>query len=214
MDELAAAINNLYQAFADVPLPDRIDGCPCCIDEKGIETLLSSPLRELTPDDLSSYAASAFLTVGDVGDYLYFLPRIIEVSIQDEWWWPDLEITARAIRDSGHDSWSQARRNALESVLKTFLIRLIDTETFSQIDSLMCAIGMVDIDVHPYLAIIGKHPRAVLEFWEDNAGKLNEGKLGNPFWDPPNLRHDHIVKWFKSDKISRIYFDAYGYRSE
>jgi len=212
VDELTAAIENFYNAFADVPRPEHIDGCSHCIDDKGIETLLSLPLRELTPDHLSSYASSAFLTVGDVADYLYFLPRIIEISIREESWWPDLEVTARAIRDSGYASWSVERRAALGAVLKAFLTELIDTETYSEIDGLMCAIGVMDIDVHPYLAIIERNPKAVLEFWEANAGKLHEGKLGNHFWDPPTLRHDHIVVWFRSDKIRRIYFDAYGYK--
>lgn len=64
MTDLEQAIDRLYTAFADVPKPRRINGCPCCIEKRNISVLLSVPLLELTPDDLSAYAASAFLTVG------------------------------------------------------------------------------------------------------------------------------------------------------
>ena len=64
MNTLSQAIEQLYAAFADVPKPRAIVGCPCCLDNKDIDTLLATPLREIGPRDLSPYASSAFLTVG------------------------------------------------------------------------------------------------------------------------------------------------------
>ena len=64
-----AAVENLYDAFSGVARPNVIDVSPVCNDDKGVATLLSTYLRNLTPDELSSYSAysaSAFLTVGDV----------------------------------------------------------------------------------------------------------------------------------------------------
>src|SRR4029453_11039601 len=101
MDPLTKAIDDLYQAFSDAAVPRHVDGCPCCIDDKQIAHLLKTPLREIEPGDLSAYASSALLTVGDVSDFLYFLPRIVEISIRDDAWWPDIEVTARAIQSAG-----------------------------------------------------------------------------------------------------------------
>src|SRR5262245_26685041 len=94
---LRQAIEGVYTAFLDVPRPTSVDGCPCCIGQKGISILLSKPLRELSPDDLTHYAASAFLTVGAVEDYLYFLPRILEILATQHDWWPDPEVVTLAI---------------------------------------------------------------------------------------------------------------------
>lgn len=74
MRDVRAAVEKLYRAFAAVPRPRHIDGCPCCIDRKEVGVLLGKPLRSVTPGELSAYASSAFLTVGDAADYLYFLP--------------------------------------------------------------------------------------------------------------------------------------------
>ncbi len=75
------------------PKPSSIQGCPCCVDNKEICSLLSTPLREITGGELSSYSSSAFLTVGREADYLYFLPRIVEIGFTEAGWWPDIEVT-------------------------------------------------------------------------------------------------------------------------
>lgn len=110
---LQHAIEGVYAAFRDVPKPRSIDGCPCCIEKKNIGALLSKPLRDLTPGDLTHYAASAFLTVGETADYLYFLPRILEILILDPAWYPEPEIVARAIHTAGYHSWPDFRRLAV-----------------------------------------------------------------------------------------------------
>lgn len=212
VERVKKAIDRLYLAFADQPTPSSIEGCPHCIEAKEIGILLSKPLRDITQDELSGYASSAFLTVGDTPDYFYFLPRIIEVTLLDEFVWPDLEITARAIHDSGFDSWPEERRQALISVFEAYLEQIIETKEYRNIDSLLCAVGRMDADVRPFLRMIEQVPEAVLAFWEDNAKDLQNGKLGNPFWDPPTKQYDVIVEWFNSDGISAIYAEAYGYR--
>ena len=97
MHTLSDAIEALYQAFAVMPKPKHIDGCPCCIDRKETGVLLGKALRTITPEEMASYASSAFLTVGEVADYLYFLPRIIEITATEPSWWPDPEVTGRAM---------------------------------------------------------------------------------------------------------------------
>src|SRR5207237_5721733 len=110
---LQKAIEGVYEAFRDVPRPASVEGCPCCIDEKGITILLSKPLGDLSPDDLTHYAASVLLTVGAVEDFLYFLPRILEILASKDEWWPDPEVVARAIDTASFHLWSDLRRKAL-----------------------------------------------------------------------------------------------------
>jgi hypothetical protein len=211
MDELDKAIDKFYRAFADIPAPTKIGGCPCCIDDKEIQILLTTPLRELTADDLSAYASSALLTVGSVLDYLYFLPRIMEISIRESWW-SNIEVTGRAIASTNLTSWPAQRREELDSFLRTLIGHIVDTGSHWLIDDWFCAICRIELDIHPFLRIVEKNSDAILEYWGANAKCLEVGKLCNAFWELPNKGHDDIVRWFQSDDISRVYAEAYGYR--
>lgn len=109
MDTLQKAIDELYRAFEVVEPPQQIVGCPCCFDEYEIQKLLETQLRHISPELMAPYASSALLTVGSISDYLYYLPRILEISIRDESWWPAIEVTGRAIRGTHIDSWPTVR---------------------------------------------------------------------------------------------------------
>lgn len=207
---LQQAIDRLYTAFANVPKPRRIEGCPHCVDDKEIKTLLKKPLRQLSSEDLTAYASSALLTVGDVADYLYFLPRILEISAADESWWPDPEITARAIRATDLATWPSHRVDALVSFNAAVIQSAIDSETYDQIDSWICAIARMGLDIQPCLQMISNSPAAILAYFDDNARCLPKHRLCNAFWELPSAEHDAIVNWFSSDEIRRIPFEAYG----
>lgn len=211
--ELSDAIEGLYEAFADVPKPVGIAACTHCITENEISILLEKPLRELSSEDLSAYASSAFLTAGDVEDYLYFLPRILELSATDDSWWPDIAVTGRAIKNTEPENWQKRRRMALVGFFKAVIADLIEREEYGRIDDWMCGAGRAGIDVDPLLEIVEADEAAVLAYWEENAGELDDGKLMNAFWELPNEEHDKIVRWFNSPRINMIYAEAYGYRT-
>jgi hypothetical protein len=208
MSTLEDAIERLYAAFQDVPRPHHVEGCPCCIDTKRIPQLLATPLRQIPPDALASYASSGLLTVGDVSDYLYFLPRILEISASDDAWWPDIEVTARAIRSTELKSWPAKRSESLTSFFQAVIENAIASGDYFRLDGWLCAMARMDLDVRPCLSRIETKPGAVLEYFEDNAKCLRNDKLCNPFWELPNEGHDAIVQWFTSEAIRKIVFPA------
>jgi len=211
MRAVQKSIEQLYRAFATTPRPRKIDGCPCCFTDEEIAVVLGKDLREIAPDEIASYASSAFLTVGAKGDYLYFLPRILEITATEVGWWPDAAVTGRAIRDAEPDSWSDAQRGTLKQYLEAVIESSIASERYHDLDDWMCAIGRMEFDVQPYLRQIEKSPAAVLDYFEHNAETLHQGRLLNPFWEPPNEAHDAVVNWFFSPEIAKIPYDAYGY---
>ncbi len=207
---LSDAIERLYRAFAAVPKPEHIDGCPCCIRRKEIGILLRKALRAITPNELASYASSAFLTVGEVADYLYFLPRILEITATDPSWWPDPEVTGRAIRTANPETWTSSQRTALNDFLEAVLATVIETGDYYRLDGWICAIARMGFDIRPYLAQVAACPAAVLDYFEANANSLPRNKLASAFWELPCPGHDAIVDWFFSPEIARIPFEAYG----
>ena len=210
MPALNDAIEHLYVAFASVPKPKHIDGCPHCIAEKKTDILLSKPLRELTPDDLTRYAFSAFLTVGDKADYLYFLPRILEFTATENCWIPGPEMTARAILTAQPETWTADQRRALNDYIEALMDSVIQSTERYRIDGLMSAIARLGYEVQPYLDRIARCPAAVLDYFESNAESLPRNKLASWFRELPCPAHDAIVEWFFSPEIAKVPFDAYS----
>jgi hypothetical protein len=210
LHSLKDAIERLYEAFSTVPPARHIDGCPCCIDRKEVGALLGTPLRDLTQDDLSPYASSAFLTV-EGADYLYFLPRILEITATDLSWYPDPEVTGRAIQSTRIETWTAEQRAALNDYLESVVGTAIECGDYDLLDGWICTIARMGLDVRPFLGQIAKCPGAVLAYFEWNAECLPRKKLANPFWELPCAAHDTIVAWFYSAEIAKIPYQAYGY---
>lgn len=211
MGKWEQAIDDLHSAFADVPRPPRIVGCPCCISVEEAHHLLAMPLRKISPDELSRYAISALSTVGVVADYLYFLPRILEISATEFFWWPDVEITGRAIGLTDPGAWPDPRQQALRSFLAAVIDHVIESGAYGLLDHWLCATGRMTLDVRPYLVQIARHGEAVLGYFTDNANGLPKRKLCNHYWELPSRAHDTIVNWFYSKEIRRIPTESYGY---
>jgi hypothetical protein len=210
MDSLAKTLEALYAAFGDVRKPSKIDGCPCCLDQNEICTLISKPLRDLTGGELASYSESAFLTVGSTEDYLYFLPRIVEIGCVEGGWWPDLEITGRAIGETKPFEWPGHRQKALTDFLHAVLQTAIEEEDGGGIDGLVCTIARMGLDVTPFLQRIETATDALLAYYERNSQELTKSKLGNAFWDKETPGFNVVLEWFKCHRVSQLIQGAYG----
>ncbi len=212
MSRLDESIDQLYRAFATVPRPNTIPACECCVPPEIISQLKAAfDVRAISPDLLSSYASSAFLTAGSVADYLYFLPRILHVSATDGSWWPDAEITGRAIKAAEPEHWNANQRSAVEKFFTAVIHSTLHPDQHHQIDSWMCAIGNSGFPVDPHLHAIQKHDSAVLSYFNDNSSTLPERKMSNGFWSLPSASHDAVVNWFHSKPVRTLVSDLYGY---
>lgn len=211
MREVRAAVEHLYRAFASVPRPRDIGGCPCCLGRKEVGVLLAKPLRSITPAELSPYASSAFLTVGGAADYLYVPPASWRSRRPTRRGGRTPGVTGRAIRATGPETWAAARRAALAGYLDAVVEESIQDGDHQRLDGWVCAIGRMGLDVRPYLAPIAQSPGAALAYFEANAGGLPRGRPANAFWELPCPAHDALVERFFTPEIARIPFEAYGY---
>jgi hypothetical protein len=210
--ELQTCFEKLYAAFSDVAKPEVIDGCPCCIERKGVDVLLTTPLRQITPDQLTNYAASVFLTVGCVDDFLYFVPRILEISASDVYWWPDPEVIARALKDAEFSKWPEHHRIPILDFYDAALDNILKGDQAGvDIDSWICALGRLFPDVSLYLAKVAQLPRKVVEYHEINSESLIKGRLVNSFWDDASMSsYTQVIEWFNSKAIRDLINTHYG----
>ena len=81
--QLQIAIEKLYEVFAKYPGNAFMQGS---LNYDSLDAwnreLFSKKLKELSASDLSRFAGKAMTTWGDVNDYKYFLPRILELTAE------------------------------------------------------------------------------------------------------------------------------------
>lgn len=209
-DRLPLALDALYQAFATVPKPRTIEGCRCCIDDAEVFTLLTKPLREISGQEITSYASSALLTVGHPADYRYYLPRILEIHLQEPGWWPDIEVIGRAMHSAGWAQWSAAERAAIEQFFLTRTKELVAEGNAWDLDGFICGAIRARLPAAPLLAQIASSPEMVAGYFGQNAKELALGKLGNAFWEDDAEGAKILLDWFFSPEIRAVILEHIG----
>jgi hypothetical protein len=147
------AIESIYEAFANYRKPGDFPACECCISNGEKKLLLDRKLRKLTSDELGNYAADVFLTVGSLADFKYFLPRMMEFSVKEEFSWPTPEVMLGKLKLADWHDWPEIERAPVLSLLEEKFARLPqDANTEGEdIDQWICALGRCVTDITPYL---------------------------------------------------------------
>jgi hypothetical protein len=159
--ELTRAIENIYSVFENVERPKVIDACPCCLADDEISTLLSKRIREITPNELSGYASSVFLTVGAEEDFRYFLPRILEILSTESSWWPDPEVVGRALGTYSWDRFTLSEQTVLGAFFGEVFNQLVSAPKIDggELDSWLCCSSHIVPNWDGYLEVIGSRSR-------------------------------------------------------
>jgi len=118
------ALETVYQQFATL-VPPVIEGCPCCLATRGVDVLLTTPLRALTGKALWRYVSGVFYTVGSECDFRYFLPRILDIAINDPGNSNNVEIVLGKLRLANLQSWSAGERAAIETLVDVWFDRVL-----------------------------------------------------------------------------------------
>jgi len=190
---LSEAIENGYAAFASTPKPSKIDGCLCCSDFDLLCSLLASPLRSLSADNLSKYASAVFLTQGSESDFRYFLPRLLEICATEAGWWPSPEVLLGKLNLAHWKTWPPAQFGAVDAILKAWFESLLnsgvsDADLFRAHwdgDAVLCGLALAGAPLQPYLERLLEpaHANSLRAlYWTNFSGKRRQVKLSNPFW--------------------------------
>ena len=204
--ELKAAIQAVYAAFSDAEKPELVDGCPCCMTAEQYEILTLKPIRELTTADLDEFARDALLTMGTEDDYLYFLPRILELSIEDGAdWLTSIEITGDKMRMAGFDKWPGERRSAINDLWFTVIREMATSDDdpellgyiSSDMGSWLAAATPIPITVSPLTGVLDRFPELIRTLYNDNFKTLFQGRLDNAFLKESSDGQTQIANWLR-----------------
>lgn len=193
----ARAVEDLYAAFADVPRPADLPGCPCCVLPDEGRPLLRRPLRDLEPDDLYLYAAKALNTWAGPEEFRYFAPRLLDLSADDAFLFPDPEIVFGKLAQAGWYDWPQ--RDAITAFLGAYWTRALAGPL--AVETSLAALVVTGADMAPYLDEWGRLETArSLGHLHDFATRelmwrRGRPRLRNAFLDASTGSYRQVVDW-------------------
>ncbi|WP_344843692.1 hypothetical protein [Nonomuraea dietziae] len=172
-----AAKARMYDVFGHVPRPERVAGCPHCVEPGEERCLLSWPVASVEAGSLARYAAKALTTWGGVLEFRYFLPRLLECATADAFSYPDPEIVLGKLASADWRAWPEEERDAVTD----FPVRVVGPNASPPsrpgppIDTVLCALAATGMDL-----------TSCLDAWSG----LDTGRLDQA---PARLRHDRLV---------------------
>ncbi len=202
--EIRQAIEGLYTAFADAKRPGVIDMSPVK-NPADFAALLGVPLRQLTAEQLWHYSFSLLLTVGNIAEFEYFFPRIIELASAP--FSPmEIEVVFKKPAMAGWpNEWRKDRRKAFQAYLDAMIASW--AYTVCEIGDWVCALSscLPDIDGNLNELMSGSDAanENLLAFHEANRESLIKNKLSNSFWDRSSDTHARVVAWLKRADVQQ-----------
>jgi hypothetical protein len=200
------AVDDLYAAFAAVPVPLGVPYCDHCVSDGEIRELLAwQDVRTLPATVLEPYARNLVVeTAGSDDDARYFTPRLLEVSLNPAAW-PDLVMVGRFLQRCMTD-WPSKERAAVDGFARALWLHRLTTDPYGPglpSEQVLCAVA--------YLT--GLAP--LLQLWTDQVGQrypaahlaelLQTARLEAGTWRLSNLWWDgrgwEVDAWLHTDRL-------------
>ena len=124
---VAQIIESVYQAFSSYKVNREIEGCPYCMTFEEMNKLCSKKLKCLLEEELYVYLPNAMCTCGNVTDFKYFLPRLLELEIFQKHGYPYLSST---LSNAKFSIWPAVEREVVKTFLKEYFICCLNNEEF------------------------------------------------------------------------------------
>jgi len=196
-----SAIEAVYATFADVPRPTTVRGCPCCTTAVENCALLARPLRELSADDLDRYAWKAVTTMGTADDLTYFLPRLLELLVDDTLGAETEAVLAKL--EYVYDTWPLARQRAVDDLIEAVLLHSLIRDTA---DAWICGCGLGTTDAAARLAaaLNAADTAAGLTRWaQHNCDASGDPDLRNAYWSGDDPGAIVLSAWIGRTDVRR-----------
>lgn len=218
MSGLSKSVEDLYATFSPYRLGDDFVGCDHCVSAKKSAKLAATPLRNLTYDDLESYARKAMSTWGDVRHFKHFLPRLLELAIEHRDEFLDLAVVFGKLRYAKWQTWQPREVKCVDAYLREYwsyqLSLDIDNPHSDAIDTVLCAESNALDSVEPLLTawlaedlISAKKHLAAFVLCNDDY-LLRKHRLSNAFWDYGASPHSEVLHWLRSPAVSAYLANA------
>jgi hypothetical protein len=204
-------IAELYRVFSSYGVADEISGCSHCVPVKQSHFLATTSRAELSAGNLDNYAFKALTTWGDVTDFKYFLPRLLELVLTDgldAFNFP--EVLFGKLDYARWFDWPPVERRTIQTFLTVFWCKQLELELVCQeddsIDTALCALANACRNVDEFL-----------QLWIQSTGPTAVRQLAQFIWlhadrilttTFPLQGHwhgrpaaDEVLAWIKSEDV-------------
>jgi len=206
------AIEQLYSVFAPCHLGNDFAGCPCCVTPRQSAALAAKPLRQLTTKDLEHYATKAITTWGNVRHFKHFLPRLLELSSEQES--GDSRLWEGVFERLGYanwESWPPAEQTAVKEFLLHLWKHYLNLPVYgclgADVPDLLCFLGCACSSIKPFLEtwLHTKTPSAAASLaaliYTNSAQLIKKGRFEYAYWSPTDQPHRELIEWLQSDAV-------------
>ena len=162
--------------------------------------LLAVSLDRLTCEDLNDFVVSSFNTIGDAEDFLYFLPRILELAFTNyQEFECDIGLLGHKLFKSRFWERGEKLRVSVDAALLAhFEHRVLqDTDWNYELHGWVCCVGNATPKIEPFLKLLF-NSKYFKDFYDGEYQHALKGKLHDAFWEKNHGNRDKIVKWLLS----------------
>ncbi|MEU7858705.1 hypothetical protein [Nonomuraea sp. NPDC049141] len=198
MPEWEAAKRRMYEVFGHVPRPERMVGCPHCVEPGEELCILVGPVRSVEAELLARYAAKALTTWGGVAEFRYFLPRLLECAAADAFTYPDPEIVFGKLASAEWWTWPIDERDAIAAFLSEWWRETLrNYPVHPSVATVLCALGATGMDLTPCLSAWSKldTDAAIRHLHDFVLTGLSGERLTNAFWNRRSPAYQQVLAW-------------------
>lgn len=214
-------IENLYRVFSTYKATLAGSSPLTPLDEITRTKLLQTPLKQLGENDLDTYLLKALTTWGDLNDFKYFLPRLIETLTKDS------ETVYLKIAYGKWREWPEAEKKSLTDYFKQFFIWSLNQSAIGQnkydFEQTLILLSIVEENISPYFDIWKYYGDtreesaglfSALEhlnnfIYENRNSILTTKRLSHSFWKKYPEQEMQIVNWLLNKSTYERFFSRW-----
>ncbi|MCY1646312.1 hypothetical protein OVA11_04275 [Caulobacter sp. SL161] len=204
--DLIKALESAYRVFADAPAPKTLEASPPRDAEAIHRMLTGRPLAAIANADIGPYAGWAITTVGTGRDYQHFLPRILELAVNDPSWMGAAPVAiASRLEMAGWRTWPAHQQTAVSAVFTAAFSWTLEIQIQDPHDWLagIALIGGATEEARQAWRVSESLAAAqgLASFVIDWRSAEQDGEAAPPFWtDVPNPERSRTRAWLLSDE--------------
>jgi hypothetical protein len=214
---MKSVVAELYRVFQPYRIGDDFVGCSDCVSPEETARLAAIPLRSLSVADLNRYARKAMTTWGEVTHFKYFLPRLLELSLDEFENFDTPEVLLGKLAYANWESWPAIEQAAVRDFLEAFWRhQLTSPGTFPadhRIGTVLGGLAQLHSSLIPLLdawlsiedQTAALHLCQLIDHSADDI--MQTGRI-RFLWGNPAKASEELTKWLATDAVQN-YLDPF-----
>jgi hypothetical protein len=185
------SLKGLYKTFEPYPFRPGMPACThCCVSQGDIDVLGSKPIAQLTREQINPFAAHLLTTCGEVEDFKFVLPRVFELSSQNQFDWPDQEVAFGCLSKANWLEWPPDEQRAVQGFLDAWWRSELQSDR-SRVDATFAALCCTGANPTQWVITWrAVSPVSLADFINHNINDIDTGR----YWHSHQSESEHPLR--------------------